>query len=55
VQAGIECERQVLVPVVYKGMPIGDGFRADIIVAHEVILEIKAVAAILVSRSFSTC
>lgn len=28
-------------------MAIGDGFRADIVVAGEVILEIKAVAAIL--------
>ena len=46
-QAGIACERQVLVPVMYKGMAIGDGFRADIVVAGEVILEIKAVAAIL--------
>jgi GxxExxY protein len=46
-QTGIACERQVLVPVMYKGMAIGDGFRADIVVAGEVILEIKAVAAIL--------
>ncbi|HUB11501.1 MAG TPA: GxxExxY protein [Acetobacteraceae bacterium] len=46
-QAGIACERQVLVPVVYKGITVGDGFRADIIVQREVILEIKAAAAIL--------
>jgi GxxExxY protein len=43
----IPFERQVAVPVVYKAMPIGEGFRADIVVAREVILEIKSVAAIL--------
>ena len=46
-QAGISCERQVPIPVTYKGLSIGEGFRADIVVAREVILEIKAVAAIL--------
>jgi GxxExxY protein len=28
-------------------VPIGDGFKADIIVARQLILEIKAVAAVL--------
>jgi GxxExxY protein len=28
-------------------VPIGDGFKADIVVARELILEIKAVTAIL--------
>ena len=46
-EARIPFERQVTVPVVYKAKPIGDGFRADIVVAREVILEIKSVAAIL--------
>ena len=45
--AGIPFERQVAIPVIYKATPIGDGFRADVVVAHEVILEIKSVAAIL--------
>jgi GxxExxY protein len=45
--AEISFERQVLIPVVYKATPIGEGFRADIVVACEVILEIKSVAAIL--------
>ena len=35
----------VLVPVMYKGMAMGDDL-ADIVVASKVILEIKAVAAI---------
>ena len=30
--AGIACERQVPIPVIYKGLSIGDGFRADIVV-----------------------
>jgi GxxExxY protein len=46
-EADIHFERQVAVPVVYKDTRIGEGFRADIVVAREVILEIKAVAAIL--------
>lgn len=46
-QAGISFERQVAIPVTYKALPIGDGFRADIIVERTVILEIKTVAAVL--------
>ena len=36
-----------MIPVIYKGHAVGDGFKADIVVAHELILEIKAIAAIL--------
>jgi len=46
-QAGLAVERQVAIPVTYKGSQIGEGFRADIVVERQVILEIKAVAAIL--------
>ncbi len=46
-EADISFERQVGIPVIYKSIPIGDGFKADIVVAREVILEIKSVAAIL--------
>ena len=46
-QARIACARQVAIPVIHKDVPIGDGFKADIVVARELILEIKAVAAIL--------
>jgi GxxExxY protein len=45
--AGIPYERQVGVPVTYKGMTMDEGFRADIVVDRRVILEIKAVAAIV--------
>jgi GxxExxY protein len=46
-QAGIHFQRQVAVPVVYKGKTLAAGFRADILVANAVLLEIKAVAALL--------
>jgi GxxExxY protein len=46
-EAGIPFQRQVGIPVIYKTMPIGEGFRADIVVAREVTLEIKSVAAIV--------
>jgi GxxExxY protein len=45
--SGIEFQRRVGIPVNYRGETIPLGFRADIVVADTVILEIKAVAAIL--------
>jgi len=45
--AGLAFERQVAIPVTYKDSQIGEGFRADVVVERQVILEIKAVAAIL--------
>ena len=44
---GIAFDRQVAIPVPYKGAEVGDGFKADIVVAGELILEIKAVSTIL--------
>ncbi|MEA2738661.1 MAG: hypothetical protein QOH05_1968 [Acetobacteraceae bacterium] len=46
-QAEIPFERQVAVPAVYKGMSMPMGFRADLLVDNTIILEIKAVAALL--------
>jgi GxxExxY protein len=46
-EAGIPFEWQVAIPVVYMDTRIGEGFRADIVVSREGILEIKSVAAIL--------
>jgi len=46
-QAGLPLQRQVNIPVFYKGMKIPLGFRADLLVANAVILEIKAVPALL--------
>jgi len=40
---GIEATRQVEIPVSYRGHDLGIGFRADIIVADCLLLEIKAI------------
>ena len=45
--AGIPFQSQAMVPVQYKGRSIPLGFRSDIVVADAIILEIKAVAAIV--------
>jgi len=46
-QAGIAFQRQVGIPVAYKGVLFDEGFRADILVDRELSIEIKAVANIL--------
>ena len=40
---GLTVDRQVSVPIQYKGIKFDEGFRADIIVAGKVILELKSV------------
>jgi GxxExxY protein len=45
--AGIPFDRQVRVPVTYRGLEIGDGFRADIVVDRTVIVEVKSVAIVM--------
>jgi GxxExxY protein len=49
-EADIAFERQVAITITYKGAPVSDGFKAEIVVAYEPILEIKAVTAILPIR-----
>ena len=44
--AAIPFARQVPIPVIYKEMRIAEGFKADVVVAGTVILEIKSVTAI---------
>ncbi len=44
---GLRCERQVHLPVVYDGLVIEPGYRLDLLVAHLVVVEIKAVEAII--------
>ena len=39
----IQFQRQLELPVVYKGMPLDAGYRLDIVVEHQLILELKAV------------
>ena len=40
---GFEVARQVPISIVYKGLKFEEGFRADLIVAESVILELKSV------------
>lgn len=40
---GLRVERQVPIPIEYDGLRFDEGFRADIIVAGKVILELKSV------------
>src|SRR5262245_46210357 len=40
--AGVRFDRQLAVPIVYKGRPVGD-YRLDLIVEQQVIVEVKAV------------
>ena len=40
---GLKVERQVAVPILYKGIRFEEGFRADLIVESKVILELKSV------------
>jgi len=44
---GLMFEREVPLPVVYEDMRIDKGYRADIIVAQTVLLELKVVERIL--------
>ena len=44
--AGLEFERQVALPVVYRDRLLDAGFRADILVSNELIVEIKSVESI---------
>ena len=46
-QAGIAFERQVAVPVTYRGTLVGIGFRIDVLIARELVVEIKAVEQVL--------
>ncbi len=43
IDRGLTVERQAPVSIVYKGIRFDEGFRADIIVAGKVILELKSV------------
>jgi GxxExxY protein len=44
---GLDFQRQVTVPVVYRGHSIDVGYRLDVIVSNRVIVELKAVDALL--------
>jgi GxxExxY protein len=44
---GLPFERQIKLPIMYRGRLLEDGFRADVVVADEVIIEIESVEHIL--------
>ena len=44
---GLRVERQVSLPVVYDNLTLDAGMRLDMVVAESVLLELKAVEAIL--------
>ena len=46
-KANLPCQRQVGIPVVYENVRMEIGFRADILVADKVILELKSVETLL--------
>ncbi len=39
---GLNVERQVAVPLIYRGVRFDEGFRVDLLVASKVIVEIKS-------------
>jgi GxxExxY protein len=44
---GLHCERQIRLPVVYRGVSIDAGYRLDFLVENCVIVELKAVERLL--------
>ncbi|HAD12922.1 MAG TPA: GxxExxY protein, partial [Saprospirales bacterium] len=44
---GLKVDAQVPIPVIYKGEPISKEFKIDLLVENEVIVELKAVEAML--------
>ena len=45
-EAGLKVERQVSIPIEFRGIRFEEGFRADMIVGDKVILELKSVESI---------
>ncbi len=44
---GISSERQIACPIVYRGAPINDALRLDMLVAGRIVVELKAVDKLL--------
>lgn len=42
-KAGLKVEKQVTLPIIYDGVKIDAGYRIDLFVENEVIIELKAV------------
>jgi GxxExxY protein len=46
-QRQIHFQRQLELPVTYKGIPLDSGYRLDIVVEKQLVLELKAVEKLL--------
>jgi GxxExxY protein len=44
---GLSVNRQVDIPIRYDNIPMGAGFRADLLIENEIIIEIKSVEKLL--------
>jgi GxxExxY protein len=44
---GLQVRRQVLIPIRYEDLTIDNGYRVDLLVGDQVVVELKAVEAIL--------
>ena len=44
---GLTVQRQVPMPIVYKGIRFDEGFRADIIIENKVLLELKSIERVV--------
>ena len=47
-EQGLEVERQKPIPIVFRGKSFDEGFRADLVVAGLLLVELKSVAALAV-------
>ena len=43
IKIGLKTRRQVPIPLIYDGVKLGDGFRADLVVDDKVLIELKSV------------
>lgn len=46
-QSGMDIQRQLVLPVIYKGIHIDTAYRLDLLVENEVIVEIKSVSGLV--------
>lgn len=41
-EAGLACERQVVVPIKYKGVVVDNAFRVDLLIERQLVVELKS-------------
>lgn len=44
---GLSFERQKAIPITYKGIKLVEGYRADLLIENQLLVELKAVDALL--------